>query len=413
VNQYEPEVVIVGAGPSGLAAAIELRKLGVSKVMVVDREKNIGGIPRHCNHIGFGMRDMRRLLTGPAYAARYMRLAEKFGVDIQSETSVTGWCDSTHLIATRPDGRAEIKASAVILATGCRERPRSARLIPGSRPAGIFTTGALQNFVYIRHHPVGKRAIVVGADHVGFSAIMTLKHAKTKVLAMVTDISRHQSFFAYKLVSADRYGIPVLTSQKVTRIFGKKRVEAVELTNVITGNTQQIDCDTIVFTGDWIPDHELARWGGLAIDPHSKSPRVDLQLRTSAKGVFAVGNLVHAAETADVAALSGVHAAGAVRDYLETGNWPTSSEIPIEITPPIEWVSPHMICSDERGAPSGHFVLRVKEVLTSPTFSVWQGDRCLWQKSYPRLIPNLPLHISDHWIKNLHSNTETVRLELK
>src|SRR5438309_692884 len=144
----ETDVLIVGAGPAGLAAAIELRRLGAGRVLVVDRETQAGGIPRHSNHVGFGIRDMRRFLTGPAYAARYVRLAEKYGVDIQTETTITGWQDAAHLTATSPAGLVTIQARAVVLATGCRERPRAARLIPGSRPPGIFTTGGLQNMVY-------------------------------------------------------------------------------------------------------------------------------------------------------------------------------------------------------------------------------------------------------------------------
>lgn len=409
---YKPDVLIVGAGPAGLAAAIELRKLGVGKVMVVDREEQLGGIPRHCNHIGFGIRDMRRLLTGPAYAARYADLAAKYGVDLHTETCITNWTDSTSLTATHPNGLVEINASAVILATGCRERPRSARLIPGSRPAGIFTTGALQNFVYVHHHPVGKRALVVGADHVGFSAVMTLKHAGTQVVAIVTEFPRHQTYTAYKLISADRYRVPLITRQKVTNIFGKKRVEMVELTDVITGISRQIECDTVVFTGGWIPDSELAFWGGLAIDPQSRGPRVDLCLRTSLKGVFAAGNLVHAAETADIAALSGVHVADYVRDYLDSGWWPAVGEIPLEIANPIQWISPQVIHSGPHRAPQGHFTLRVNDVLSRTTLSVWQDDRLLWQRQYRTLIPNLPVYVADHWIKDVHGNAGPVRFEL-
>jgi len=410
MESLETDILIVGAGPAGLAAALELRKRGVGRVLVVDREKQAGGIPRHCEHIGFGMRDLYRLLDGPGYAAHYVRLAEKNQVEILTETTITSWADATHLKATRPSGLAEIKASAVVLATGCRERPRSARLIPGSRPAGIFTTGALQNFVYINQHPVGKRALVIGADHVGFSAIMTLKHAGVDVVAMVTDLPRHQSYLPYKLVSADRYRVPIWTELKISRILGKKRVEAVELINVRTGITQQIECDTLVFTGDWIPDYELGHAGGIEIDAHSHSPRVNLKLQTSTKGVFAAGNLIHAAETADVAALSGRYVAGCVQDYLRTGAW--ASALPIEITPPIEWVSPQTIQPGEFSAPHGHFILRVQEILEHPTLTVWQGERCLWKKQYGTLIPNLPVHVSDSWLRQVDATSEPVRFQL-
>src|SRR5258706_8024419 len=236
----------------------------------MDREKQGGGLPRHSDHIGFGIPDMHRFLTGPAYAARYVWLAEKQHVDIQTETTITGWQDATHLNATSPTGLISIQARAVVLATGCREQPRTARLIPGSRPPGIFTTGALQNAVYLHHQPVGKRAVVVGAEHVSFSAVLTLKHAGVDVLALVTDLPRHQTLWQYKLISTDRYRVPILKGHKVTRILGQRRIEAVELTSVIDGRVQQIDCDTVVFSGEWIPDYELAFYGGLEIDPKSK-----------------------------------------------------------------------------------------------------------------------------------------------
>jgi len=412
MQSSQTDVLIVGAGPAGLAAAIELRKRGAGRVLVVDREKQPGGIPRHCHHTGFGLRDLHRVLTGPAYAARYVREAEKLGVDIETETSITGWREATCLTATRPDGLAEIRARAVVLATGCRERPRNARLIPGSRPAGIFTTGALQNFVYVHHHPVGKRALVIGADHVGFSAVMTLKHARADVVAIVTDLPRHQSYFAYKLVSADRYRVPLWTNLKVTRILGNKRVEAVELTDVRTGSVRQIECDTVVFTGNWIPDYELSNAGGIVIDSNSRGPRVNLSLQTSLRGVFAAGNLIHAAETADVAALGGHAAARAVADYLRDGNWCAESSVPIEIEAPLAWVSPQTISPDSHTTPHGHFILRTAQILYGATLTVWQGDQCLWQQRYRRLIPNLPVYLPDRWLRQVDATAGPVRFEL-
>lgn len=413
MNQFETDVLVIGAGPAGLAAAIELRRRGLGRVTVVEREREPGGIPRHSHHIGFGLRDLHRFLSGPAYAARYVRLAEQAGVNIEVSTTITGWQGATQLTATRPDGLAEFRASAVVLATGCRERPRSARLIPGSRPAGIFTTGALQNFVYKHQHPVGTRALVIGADHVGFSAVMTLKHAGVDVLGIVTEHPRHQSFFQYKLVSADRYRVPVLPNLKVTNIFGQKRVEAVELTDVNTSRTQTIACDTVVFTAGWIPDYELAFSGGLAIDSNLKGPRINLQMQTSVKGVFAAGNVIHAAETADVAALSGRLTAAKVQDFLQTGNWCAGSSVPIVCEPPIAWVSPQAIDPGAQHAPHGHFILRVSEALNHPTLTVKQGSRVLWQKTYRSLLPNLPVYVPDGWLRQFSASPDPVQFMLQ
>lgn len=412
MKTIETDVVVVGAGPAGLAAAIELRKLDVGKVLVVDREREAGGMPRHCHHTGFGVRDLYRVLTGPAYARRYVATAKKSGVEIATETTITGWQSNTLLTATQPDGLSEIRTSAVVLATGCRERPRAARMIPGSRPSGIFTTGSLQNFVYLHHLPIGKRALVVGADHVSFSAVMTLKQAGVDVVAMVTDLPRHQSAFVFKLISADRYRVPIHTDMKVTEILGKDRVEAVKLTHTKDGRVRQVDCDTVVFTGNWIPDYELSFSGGVEIDPHSKSPRITPALQTSVEGVFATGNLVHAAETADIAALSGRTTAHSVKAYLSTGNWPAQASLPIAFDAPILWTSPAATSPGQNSAPNGHFTLRVAEIVNRPILRVLQGDQVLWQKRYRTMIPNLPVHLSDAWLSLVKDSGEPVRFEL-
>jgi pyruvate/2-oxoglutarate dehydrogenase complex dihydrolipoamide dehydrogenase (E3) component len=269
----------------------------------------------------------------------------------------------------------------------------------------------LQNFVYGYNHPVGKRALVIGADHVAFSAVLTLKHAGVDVLALVTEFPQHQSFLAYKIIGADRFRVPVLTHRKVTRIIGKKRVQAVEILDQEHNSIQQIECDTIVFAGSWIPDYELSHSGGLQIDANSRGPRVNMQLQTSAKGVFAAGNLIHAAETADVAALSGRHAAHAIRDYLNTGGWPSAAALPIDVAPPIQWVSPQMVCPGDQTAPHGHLIMRVSQVLTHPTLTIWQGTRRLWTKRYRKMIPNLPIYVPDHWLR-LVDTAGPIRLEI-
>ena len=186
-------VVVVGGGPAGLACAIELRRLGVADVAVLDREQVAGGIPRHCNHQGFGMRDLHRFLSGPSYAGRYVELALAAGADVRAETMVTGWSGDGAFEMTGPDGRETVRADAVVLATGCRERPRAARLVPGTRPDGVFTTGLVQQLAQQRL-PIGTQALIVGAEHVSFSALLTLAHSDVRVVGMVTDLPRQQSF---------------------------------------------------------------------------------------------------------------------------------------------------------------------------------------------------------------------------
>lgn len=402
------DVLIVGGGPAGLAAAIELRRLGVPRVLVVDREQQAGGVPRHAAHIGFGLRDMHRVTTGPRYAARYVRLAHGAGVDVRAGVSVTEWLGPTTLALTSPAGLDQVCARAIVLATGCRERPRTARLVPGSRPLGVFTTGALQQFVYLHHQSVGRRAIVIGAEHVSFSAVLTLAHGGASTVAMVTEHPRHQTYLPYKWISATRLGVPILTSTRVTQILGKRRVEAVELTDLRTGAIRQLECDTVVFTGDWIPDHELARHGGLVMDGATRAPRVDCALRTSARGVFAAGNVLHGAETADVAALSGRHAAGAALAFLRSNDWPERLALPILCEAPLQWISPSALSCDQQLPPRGHFIARTSEVCSRVQLVARQGSRRLWRQSYRSLIPTLPIHFAAGWVSHVDPGGEPV-----
>jgi len=391
-------VVVVGGGPAGLAAAIALRRLGADRVVVLDREAEPGGVPRHCDHLGFGLRDFHRVLGGPRYAARYATLAERAGVEIRTRTTATDWAGSTTLTTTSPRGLETLAADAVLLATGCRERPRSARLVPGTRPLGVLTTGALQQLVHLHHERVGRRAVVVGAEHVSFSAVLTLAGSGTETVAMVTEHAAHQTHPALAWVTARRRGVPILARTRVTAVRGRGRVEGVELTDVVSGVRRVIACDTVVFTGEWIPDHELARRGGLAMDAAKWAPCVDQAGRTSVHGVFAAGNLVHAAETADVAALGGRAAARAIAGFLERGTWPRAP-IPIVCESPLAWVAPNVVDPDT--LPPSRFLFRTSIERAPAELVVSQGSRALSRQRYRRLVPNRSLHAPAAWVAGL------------
>jgi NADPH-dependent 2,4-dienoyl-CoA reductase/sulfur reductase-like enzyme len=385
------DVAIVGGGPAGLAAALELRRCGVPRVVVLEREVEAGGIPRHTQHTGFGLRDLRRVLSGPAYAARYVDMARTAGVELRTSTSVTGWSGPREIELTSPGGRKTLRAAAIILATGCRERPRAARLIPGARPLGVLTTGALQQLVYLERQRVGTRAVIVGAEHVSFSAVLTLAHAGARTVAMVTDLPRHQTYRPLWATIAVRHRVPVLTGVGVGRIAGRRRVEAVELTD-----GRRIECDTVVFTGDWVPENELARCAGLTTVPGSLAPAVDGALRTEHPGVFAAGNLLHGAETADVCALDGRHVADAVTAWLADGSWPTSG-VPVVAESPVRWVHPSVV----RPAASpgrARYLLRVDRFVAGRRLAVVQGERLLWTgRSRGSLVPNRAISVPSGW----------------
>lgn len=388
--------VVVGGGPAGLAAAIELRELGISPVTVIEREREAGGIPRHSDHSGFGLRDLRTVLSGPRYAHRYRELAGETAVEVLTETMVTEWDGDRSLKLTGPHGRWEIDPPAVVLATGCRERPRSARLVPGSRPAGVMTTATLQQLVHLHDQKVGRRAVIVGAEHVSFSAVATLAHGGASVAGLVTELPHHQSLRAFRAGAAVRYRAPVWSRTKVSAIHGAERVESVELTELDSGRTRTVECDLVIFSADWIPDHELAVMAGCELDSGSRGPLVDPGLRTSRRGVFAAGNLLHPAETADVCALDGRHVAPAVAAYLRgPGDWPAT--VRMTARPPIAWVAPNLLLATGHPPPRDRFLLRSREFVSRARMQVRQDGRELWSGRVGRLVPGRSAHIPAGW----------------
>jgi thioredoxin reductase len=400
--RIEDGPVIVGGGPSGLAAAIELRGLGIEPVTVIERERQAGGIPRHSAHTGFGLRDLRTVLSGPRYAERYRELATDAGVEVLAETMVTDW-EGGRLKLTGPAGRREVEPPAAVLATGCRERPRSARLIPGSRPAGVMTTATLQQLVHLGGQEVGRRAVIVGAEHVSFSAVATLAHAGASVAGLVTELPRHQSLAAFRAGAAVRYRAPVWSRTAVRAIHGTERVESVELTELDSGRTRSVDCDLVVFTADWIPDHELAVMAGCELDPGSLGPLVDAALRTTRRGVFAAGNLLHPAETADVCALDGRHVAPSVAAYLHgPGEWP--SHVRLVAREPLVWIAPNLLLAAGRDPPRDRFLLRSREFVRRARIQIRQDGRELWSGRVGRLVPGRSAHIPAGWTSRVDPN---------
>lgn len=381
-QQITADVAIVGAGPAGLTAARSLRQAGVDSVLVVERESTAGGIPRHSDHTGYGLRDLRAVMTGPSYARRIVERAEDAGVVIATSTMVTGWDGDLALMVTSAAGRQRVEARAVILATGARERPRPARRIPGDRPAGVLTTGQLQNLVHLKHAMVGGRAVVVGSELVSWSAVMTLREAGCSTALMTTSYERVEAYAAFTLAGRLALGVPVATRTEVVRIIGRDRVSAVEIRHLDTGARRLFDCDTVVFTGDWIPDHELARRRGLDIDPAHRGPVVDTALRTSAQGIFAAGNLLHPVDTADVAALDGVHAAEQVRRFLDNAEAPRPG-VRLRVAEPFRWIAPSIVRPGDPAPARSRLLLWSDEFRRAPRLQVAQDGRQIARARLP------------------------------
>jgi thioredoxin reductase len=371
-------VAVIGGGPSGLTAAAALAPIVDGQVLVLEREAEAGGIPRHSDHLGYGMRDLKRFVSGPAYARRLTDTARDAGAHLETEAMVTGWCGERKVEITSPRGRRILEADAVVLATGARERPRPARLIPGDRPDGVYTTGQLQNLVHVHHGEVGTRAVVVGAELVSWSAVLTLREAGCATVAMISSHPRSEAYAAFRVPGRAVLRGPVLTRSRVVSIDGKRRVRSVLVENIDTGARTAIECDTVVTTGDWIPDHELARTAGLAMDSATRGPLVDASLRTSVPGVFAVGNLLHPVDTADSAALDGRHVAPKVRDWLN-GKHNVPQAIRVRTCAPFRWVTPQLIAPDGGAAPRGDLLFWVDEYHRTPRLRAVQDGRIVGQ----------------------------------
>ncbi len=413
MKNEKTDVLIVGAGPAGIAAALELKRLGVANITIADREPEGGGIPRLCHHVGFGIRDMHRIYSGPAYASRYVKQSVENGINIRTETTITGWQNDSTLTYSSPDGLGTIEAGAILLATGCRERPRSARMVPGRRMQGVFTTGSLQRFVDEYNLPVGKRSVIVGAELVSLSAFLTLTQAGVDVAMMVTELPQHQIYFPFipmKWMQVDLLKhTSIRTSTRINKILGGKRIEEVEVLHTETGKVERVACDSIVFTGDWIPENEMARKGGITINPNTNGPQIDGDFRTSKRGVFAAGNLLRGVETADIAALEGRSAAGSIVDFLENGRWPEKT-LPIELESPVEWVFPNVV-GNGRSQPK-HISFRVNEFRKNASIQVYQGERKLYEQSFRQLSPNKSMRLGGDWMTRVDLKGSVVRVVL-
>lgn len=290
----DADVLVIGAGPAGLSAATELRKLGAGKVVLVEREGIAGGIPRHCAHSPFGMREFGRILSGTTYTARLTERATAAGVDIRLRHSVTALTDTSADVAS-PDGLATITARCIVIATGIRETSRAGRLISGTRPLGILTTGALQDWVHLRHLAPFRRPVIIGSELVTMSAILTCRSGGIRPVALVEDEPLPRVGYPTALFPR-LMGIPVHYRSTIDDILGTGRVEAVRLLHA-DGTTTLLDCDGVLFTGRFTPESSLARMSGVTISSNG-GPVVNSNGETSISGVYAAGNVLRAVHTA-------------------------------------------------------------------------------------------------------------------
>ena len=300
------DIVIIGGGPAGLAAAVSARKNGVESILILERDRELGGILNQCIHNGFGLHTFKEELTGPEYADRFIRQVKELCIEYKLQTMVMNISSSKIITAmNREEGLFDIQAKAVILAMGCRERPRGALNIPGYRPAGIFSAGTAQRLVNIEGYLPGREIVILGSGDIGLimARRMTLEGARVKVVA---ELMPYSGGLKRNIVQClDDYGIPLKLSHTVVDIKGKERLESVILAEVddnrkpIPGTEEEYSCDTLLLSVGLIPENELSRDMGVTINPVTSGPKVNESLETNIEGVFACGNVLHVHDLVD------------------------------------------------------------------------------------------------------------------
>jgi len=320
------DLVIIGGGPAGLAAAVAAREAGVEDILILERDERLGGILNQCIHNGFGLHTFKEELTGPEYAERYIRKVRDLGIPCRLRTIVADVSPARELLYVNAgEGAVSVRAGAVILAMGCRERPRGALGLPGTRPAGVYTAGTAQRLMNIEGYMVGREAVILGSGDIGLimARRMTLEGAKVRAVA---ELMPYSGGLKRNIVQClDDYGIPLLLSHTVTRIHGADRVTGVTISEVgpdrkpIPGTETYYPCDTLLLSCGLLPENELSKSAGVRLDRVTGGAEVNERLETSVPGVFSCGNVLHVHDLVDYVSEEAARAGRNAAAFLQRG----------------------------------------------------------------------------------------------
>ena len=332
------DVAVVGAGPAGLAAAVAAKKEGAARVVLIERDFRPGGILEQCIHPGFGLKYFGEELSGPEYAHRFIQKCQELDIEMLLDTMVLRIDGPQRMIhAVNKTGALQLKAGAIILSMGCRERTRAQIVIPGSRPAGIYTAGTAQRFCNVQNHIVGRDIVIVGSGDIGMimARRMTLEGASVKavveVMPYLAGLTRN------RVQCLDDFGIPLYLSHTIVDIDGKRRVQKVTVAKVdehrkpVPGTEFDIPCDTVLLSVGLIPENEISKTADVALDPVTKGPIVDNTMMTQVPGIFACGNVVHVNDLVDNVSTESEIAGRYAAKFVKYGGAAKTSEIPVKV----------------------------------------------------------------------------------